>query len=245
MKILQSLLILMFLAALIGCEKEDPCSGDEPSVEPAWVKEIQNEIENDPFICSADLWLIQLGDHYFIDKRVLVDSTWKVFYTLYDYDGRLMDDTGINSVIDREAADRIWYYFNPSCSWKSGMNMNCGQMESDSVKILSGRWKRTAGFIYGDFGGEDLNYPIGGGIVLEFMPTGEMALETYSNYYNVPVKNEGYYTLDSLLQFNFTDVELPFAYPLKWRYEFSYCNNSLKIATPDISGREDIYVRQE
>ncbi len=37
MKIHQSLLILLFLAAFISCEKEDPCNGNEPFVEPAWV----------------------------------------------------------------------------------------------------------------------------------------------------------------------------------------------------------------
>ena len=68
--------VILFGTLMMGCDKEEPCSCDELFVEPAWVKEIQTEIENDPFICSADLVLYELLDDYFIDKRVLVDTTW-------------------------------------------------------------------------------------------------------------------------------------------------------------------------
>ena len=87
--------ILIFLLALplTGCEKEDSCGGDEPFVEPAWVKSIQNEYENNSFICSSDMRIFRWNNQYFIDQRILVDTTWSIYHTLYDCKGNIVEDT--------------------------------------------------------------------------------------------------------------------------------------------------------
>ncbi len=269
MKIFQSLLILMFLAALISCEKEDLSNGDGSFVEPAWVKEIQTEIEKETYVCSADMRIFRWDNQYYIYQRILADTTWNVIHTLFDYKGNLVNDPIITSTIDSldtqlESIDRTWYYSNPSCAWKSGINVNCGSLESDSVKILTGRWERTATLLTeANFGLIRLKsstciqdaavsfrgtgeYHFASPIVLDFKTNREMTMEHFSGYYNKLEKNEGYFTLDSLLHFEFTHVKSSYPYPRKWKFEFSYCNNSLKITYIGLPfSQEDIYIRQK
>ena len=266
--------VIFFVTLMMGCDKEEPCSGDEPFVEPAWVKEIQTELEKESYVCSADMRIFRWNNQYYIVQRILADTTWNVIHTFFDYNGNIVNDPIIISTIDSldtklESINRIWYYSNPTCTWNSGINLNCRPLETDSVKILEGRWERTATILNGasfelfrlkssvgiqenmavSFSKtKDENilseYHFNSPIVLEFKLNGEMIMEHYSGYHNTLQKNEGYYSLDSLLHFEFIKVE--YSYPRKWKFEFSYCNNSLKIAYKGLPfPQEDIYIRQE
>lgn len=228
MKILQSLLTLMFLAALIGCEKEDPCYGDEPFVETEWVKEIQYEIENDPFVCFADMSLYLKDNQYSIYQRSVIDTTLFFSNVLYNCKGKILGTDNNYDFIENYSKEAeklkvLWNYANKDCVWKTDFNEDCETIEKEPEKIIIGKWKRIKQNML--ISTEDnlnlriynsVKYPVW----LEFKENGDLLYELYSSK-NVLIQSYETYRIDTLLHMHNIN------YPLE--YEFSYCNNAMRL----------------
>ena len=220
--------VILFGTLMMGCDKEEPCSCEEPFVEPAWVKEIQTEIENDPFICFADMSLYLKDNQYFIYQRSVIDTTLFFSNILYNCKGIILGTDNNYDFIENYSKEAeklkvLWNYANKDCIWEPNFNEDCGTLEKEPGKIIIGRWKRIKQNML--ISTEDnfnlriynsVKYPVW----LEFKENGDLVYELYSSK-NVLIQRNETYRIDSLL--NMHNINFPL------EYEFSYCNNAMRL----------------
>jgi hypothetical protein len=246
-------IVLLFLYILTGgigasCNKDSIdklCSASEMFTEPEWIKDVQTTLENDSVICYANMRLYQWDNIYYIYLQTNVDSTSYISEILYDCSGKIIRSCfGSNCKEnfddfqnEAEELQILWTYLNESCTWKSNFNEDCEDIEADTAKIIIGKWKRTKSMNRGvrvDSEYKWIYTTIPRSSWLEFKENGEMVREYYDDN-NVLVKEEGKFSIDSLLRFE--DIK-----PSPWAFEFSYCNNSMKLSLELLAFEELIFI---
>ncbi|MFW6276012.1 MAG: hypothetical protein ACOC2M_05215 [bacterium] len=113
-----NILVFLLVFPFTGCKKEDSCNGDEPFVEPAWVKTIQNEYSKDSTICFADMRLFLMDGKYYIYQNAISGAGYDEYTILYNCNGQILqtNNNPLSSFLNKaEELEFLWIYVNEKC----------------------------------------------------------------------------------------------------------------------------------